>query len=168
MPITRTQITDFFQDVNSSSVSQEIPAPPCSEQPAIYPYPKPDKTIPHQPMSLLSSLVHLDLPSSLFLSLILSHKTMCAFLFSPIRASCLYHQILLILTTQVLIDGQIPVAAGSKAWVCGRLFVRIAGFESRQWHGCLSLVITVHIQVKVFAMSRSLVQRSSTESGVSN
>ena len=68
----------------------------------------------------------------------------------------------------MLIDGQILVTAGTKMWVCGRLFVGIAGFESRRWHGCLSLVIAVRIQVKVSAMGRALVQRSSTECGVSN
>ena len=39
-------------------------------------------------------------------------------------------------------------------------------FESRQGHGCLSLVDVVRCQVDVSAMGRSLVQRSCTECGV--
>jgi hypothetical protein len=41
------------------------------------------------------------------------------------------------------------------------------GFESRQGHGCLSLVSVVCCQVEVSAMGWSLVQRSPTECGVS-
>jgi hypothetical protein len=53
----------------------------------------------------------------------------------------------------------IPVAARSKAWVCGRSLA--AG------HGCLSLVSVVCCQVEVSATGWSLVQRSPTECGVS-
>jgi len=41
----------------------------------------------------------------------------------------------------------IPVAAGSKAWACGRWD---RGFESHQNRGCLSLVFVVSCQVEVF------------------
>jgi hypothetical protein len=41
------------------------------------------------------------------------------------------------------------------------------GFESRQGHGCHSLVSVVCCQVEVSATDRSLVQRSPTECGVS-
>jgi hypothetical protein len=41
------------------------------------------------------------------------------------------------------------------------------GFESRLGHGCLSLVSVVCCQVEVSVTSWSLVQRSSTECGVS-
>jgi len=34
----------------------------------------------------------------------------------------------------------IPVPARSKAWIVGRSLARIAGFESRRGHVCLSLV----------------------------
>jgi hypothetical protein len=44
---------------------------------------------------------------------------------------------------------------------------RYCGFESRQRHGRLSLVSVVCCQVEVPAIGRSLVQRSSTECGVS-
>jgi hypothetical protein len=41
------------------------------------------------------------------------------------------------------------------------------GFESRLWHGCLSLVSVVRCQVEVSATSWSLVQRRPTECGMS-
>ena len=44
-------------------------------------------------------------------------------------------------------------------WVCG--------FESRQEHGCLSLVSVVSFQVDVSGTSRSLVQRNPTDCGAS-
>jgi len=51
------------------------------------------------------------------------------------------------------------VAARSKAGICG--------LESHQEHGRLSLASFVFFQVEVSATDRSLIQRSSTESGVS-
>ena len=41
------------------------------------------------------------------------------------------------------------------------------GFESRQGHGCLSVVSVVCCQVEVSASDRSLIQRSATDCGVS-
>jgi hypothetical protein len=41
------------------------------------------------------------------------------------------------------------------------------GFKSHRGHGCLSLVSVVCCQVEISATSWSLVQRSSTECGVS-
>ena len=41
------------------------------------------------------------------------------------------------------------------------------GFESRLWHGCLSLEIVVCCQVEISATDRSLAQRSPTECAVS-
>jgi len=40
------------------------------------------------------------------------------------------------------------------------------GFESRQCHGCLSLVSVMSYQVEVSALGLSLVQRSTTDCGV--
>jgi hypothetical protein len=45
----------------------------------------------------------------------------------------------------------IPVAARSKACVCGRLLAGIGGFQSRRVLGFLSLVSVVCFQVEVFA-----------------
>jgi hypothetical protein len=61
----------------------------------------------------------------------------------------------------------IPVAVRSKAWVCGRSLVGIAGSNPARGHGCLSLVSVVCCQVDVSVTCRSLVQRSPTECGVS-
>jgi hypothetical protein len=61
----------------------------------------------------------------------------------------------------------IPVAARSKAWVCGRSLCWDFGFESRRGHGCLSVVSVVGCQVEVSATSCSLVQRSTTDCGAS-
>jgi hypothetical protein len=60
----------------------------------------------------------------------------------------------------------IPVAARSKAWVCGRSFL---GFRVRipRWHGCMSVVSGVCCQAEFSALGRSLVQRSPTACGVS-
>ena len=55
----------------------------------------------------------------------------------------------------------VPVAARSKAWVCGRLLCWDYGFESRRGggvHGYLSVVRVVCCEV--FATGRSLVQGS--------
>ena len=40
-------------------------------------------------------------------------------------------------------------------------------FESRRWHGCLSVVSVVCCKVEVSASNRTLVQRILTECGVS-
>jgi len=45
----------------------------------------------------------------------------------------------------------IPVAARSKAWVCGRSLCWDSGFESRLGHGCHSLVSAACCQVQVSA-----------------
>jgi hypothetical protein len=50
----------------------------------------------------------------------------------------------------------------------GSAVARLLGwFESRRGHGCLSLVSGVCCQLEVSATGRSLIQRGSTESGVS-
>ena len=60
----------------------------------------------------------------------------------------------------------VPVAARSEASVCGRSFAE-NGFEARQGRGCVSVVSVVCCQMEVSASGESLVQRSSTECGVS-
>jgi hypothetical protein len=69
---------------------------------------------------------------------------------------------------QQLNTSPIPVAARSKASVCGRSltgsWVRIPPGGG---HGCLSVVSIVCCQAEVSATSWSLVQRSPTECGVS-
>jgi hypothetical protein len=59
----------------------------------------------------------------------------------------------------------IPVASRSKALVCGRSLVGIAGSNSAR--GMNSLVSVVCCHVEVSATGRSLVQRSPAEWGVS-
>jgi hypothetical protein len=61
----------------------------------------------------------------------------------------------------------IPVAASSRAWVCGRSLAGVAGSNPTGGDGCLSLVRVVCCQVEVSASGWSLVQRSPTECGVS-
>jgi hypothetical protein len=69
----------------------------------------------------------------------------------------------------------VPAAARSKAWVLDRSLTGIVGchnpsnpsVESRQGHGCLSVVSVVCCQVDVSASGLSLVQRSPTDCGVS-
>ena len=56
---------------------------------------------------------------------------------------------------------RIPVAAQSKAWVCGRLLSGFAG--SNPSKGTCLLLSVVCCQVEVSATGRSLVQRSPTE-----
>jgi hypothetical protein len=64
---------------------------------------------------------------------------------------------------------KIPMAARSNAWVCLRLLAcRHCEFESRQEHGCLSLVGVVCYHIELSASGLSLVQRSPTEFGVSD
>ena len=60
----------------------------------------------------------------------------------------------------------VPVAARSKAWVCGRSPAE-SGFESHRGHRCLSVVSIVCCQVEVSATSWSPVQRSPTDCGAS-
>ena len=45
----------------------------------------------------------------------------------------------------------VPVAARSKAWVCGHLLAGIAGSNPTGGHGCLSVVSVVCCQVEVCA-----------------
>ena len=56
-----------------------------------------------------------------------------------------------------------PVAARSKAWICGHSLAVIAGLNPAGVHGCLSLVSVVCCRVVVCATGRSLVQRSPAE-----
>jgi hypothetical protein len=64
----------------------------------------------------------------------------------------------------VLFRVPIPVAALSKAWVCGYLLAEIAS-----WNPDICLLwMFVCCQAEIFAMSRSLVLRSLVEFGVSN
>ena len=60
----------------------------------------------------------------------------------------------------------IPVAVRSKVWVCGRSLARDAGSNFTEYV-IMSLVSVVWCQVQVSVTGRSLVQRSSAESGVS-
>jgi hypothetical protein len=59
------------------------------------------------------------------------------------------------------------VASRSKAWVCGRSPAETVGSNPAGGHGYLSVVNVVCCQVEVSATSRSLVQRSPTDSGAS-
>ena len=59
----------------------------------------------------------------------------------------------------------IPVTVRSKAWVCGRSLAGIV--DSNPAGACLSVVSVVCCQVEVSALGYSLVQRRSTECGVS-
>ena len=61
-----------------------------------------------------------------------------------------------------------PVAERSRARVCGRSLAGIAASNPTRGHRCLSLVSVVCCQVEVSAVSRSLVQRSPTDCGVSS
>jgi len=61
----------------------------------------------------------------------------------------------------------IPVAARSKAWVCGRSRAGIEGLESHRGHGRLSLGSVVCCQIWVSATGETLVQRSPTDCVVS-
>ena len=57
----------------------------------------------------------------------------------------------------------IPVAARSKAWVCGRSLAGILGSNPPRGYGFLSLLSVVCCQVEVFASGWSLVQGSPTK-----
>ena len=48
---------------------------------------------------------------------------------------------------------QVPVAARSKAQVCGRSLAEIVGSNDTEGHGCLSVVSVVCCQVEVSATS---------------
>ena len=61
----------------------------------------------------------------------------------------------------------VPVAARSKAWVCGHSPAEIVGSNSAGAHGCPSVVSVVCCQVEVSASGCSLVQRSPTDCGAS-
>ena len=82
--------------------------------------------------------------------------------------SSLSHSILRDLTALISFGQPIPVAARSKAWVCGRSPAGTAGSNpARGGGGCLSLVSVLCCQAEVTATGRSLVQRSTIECGVS-
>ena len=61
----------------------------------------------------------------------------------------------------------IPVAARSAAWICDLSLAGIAGSNIAWGQECLSLVRDVCCKVEVSATGQSFVQRSPTESGVS-
>jgi len=65
----------------------------------------------------------------------------------------------------ILIKQPIPVAAPSKASVCGRSLAGIAGSNPAGGgeHGYLSLVSVVCCQLEVFVTGRFLIQRSPTK-----
>jgi len=60
----------------------------------------------------------------------------------------------------------IPVAARSKAWVCGCSRFGIASPNPAGRHGCLPVVSVVYCKIDISVPGRSLVQRSPTERGV--
>jgi hypothetical protein len=65
-----------------------------------------------------------------------------------------------ILSCENLIPGR---SRWSKAWVCGRPFSGIAGFNPTGGHGCLSVVSVVCCQVEVSTTGWSRVRRSPAE-----
>jgi hypothetical protein len=67
---------------------------PCSQEPSTGPYPEPDQCNAYHPLRsilVLSTHLRLGIPSDLFPSGFLIN-ILCAFLFSPIRATCPAHQ----------------------------------------------------------------------------
>ena len=62
----------------------------------------------------------------------------------------------------------IPVAAPSKAWLCGRSLAGIAVSHPSQRHECLSLVTVAFCHAEFSATGRSLVQRIPNACGVSD
>jgi hypothetical protein len=88
-----------------SRISQHFMEPegslPCSQEPSPGPYPEPDRSSPYHPILsllrsvlLLSTHLRLRLPSGLFPSGFPTN-ILYGFLFSPIRATCPTHLILL-------------------------------------------------------------------------
>jgi hypothetical protein len=77
----------------------------------------------------------------------------------------LYVNLIVLYLNAVTIYWPVPVAARSKAWVCGSSLVGIEGSNPAGGHGCLFLVRIVCWQVEVSATSWSLVQTSPAESG---
>jgi len=63
-------------------------------------------------------------------------------------------------------SGPVPVAARSKAWVCGRSPAGIAGSNPMGGHEWLYVVCVVCCEVEGSATGRSLVQRDRAECGV--
>jgi len=61
----------------------------------------------------------------------------------------------------------VPVAARSKAWVCGRSPEDIVGSKPTGGHGCLPVVSVVCCQVEVSGSGCSPDQRSPTKCGTS-
>jgi hypothetical protein len=61
----------------------------------------------------------------------------------------------------------VPVAARSKAWVCGRTTIEFVGFNFVRGHGRLSVLSAVCCQVEVSAKNRTLIQKCPTEYGTS-
>jgi hypothetical protein len=78
---------------------------PCSQLPATGSYPEPDESSPHPPtlfpLRLIQtfSYLHLGLPSGCSLP-----NTLCAFLISPIRATCPIHVTFLNFITLIIFD----------------------------------------------------------------
>ena len=61
--------------------------------------------------------------------------------------------VIIIIITLADISEPVPVAARSKAWVCGRSPAEIVDPNSTGRHGCLSVVSVVCCQVEVSATS---------------